>query len=276
MLKRLLAFILSLILAFSLAACGKANTGDETIDSMSVKELGDALLDAFEDADALQSELDSANERIEELEKITAGVQGTDKILPAISVIEDGTGQKTFNTSSGKFALETSLVYPGSFALPQDGVTQLSKFRIAPSELWLVRRQGNKLELQSSDGGVYVVFYVFGTTEWVVGEDGKKQPEGLAALLDGVVEGLPASPGYGAGISGELVVNDKTRGAWAQVGTTIDSSPAVARLGICGVSEVGFSYVAVYKGEKNTLLEESLDGLFGTLTLGDNPVKWSK
>ena len=95
--RKIVAMTLVVVMSATLlAGCGKARTGNATIDKMSPQELGEALVRALNERSQYKTMSEDLQAQVDDLQKKVQGVQFADPEFPAIDKVQDDTGRLTF------------------------------------------------------------------------------------------------------------------------------------------------------------------------------------
>lgn len=251
--KRILAVILALAAMTSLlTACSK----DENADPL-LEEDKEFLVESIR---MLESDVDSAYLRIEELETMLKGVQGETVKKAAITEFSDGTGRETMNSFDSIVTLPVPFEYPNSVQSYNTSAVSVSEsVNIKPSSNWMVNLSGTEVQLEhtsSKISGVIKVGAIDRLAERV-------QVAALTEHMNTFFSNLPPE-----NITYKrLYVNANWMGMDASSHTFIDEEDAQLRCGMLGYGDLCVTYMFAYKGEADSSKDELILTLLQTMKI---------
>ncbi|MEM4385419.1 MAG: hypothetical protein QXD03_02590 [Candidatus Anstonellales archaeon] len=238
--KRVLGVIICLTIVFS--GCGKK----EDLYKLSKDEL-------VKKVENQKVEIETYTARIKELEELLAGVTEEKDKIPAISDIGDGTGRLTFNSIEGKIKFKQPLQYPKSTQAPKTSSIEVTEgISIEPSKNWLIKIDGNTIELNHVLGVVGVIK----AGQVKIPSSEKVIQEELSKFFKEIP---PAEVVYN-----RLFIKDKCWGLEGKAPTRINKEKAYIRCGMFGFGKKTIVYMFVYNGDRNDEKEEAIISLLNT------------
>lgn len=281
------------LVGMALVGCGEkyAQTGNATIDSMTVDQLGEALLRALEERSSYKTKVESQGEIIEDLSEKVKGVQEVDPEFPAVAELEDG--RVVFNKPGDKVRLPEVLSIPGDSPVTPENLISMGSGRRLTLEMdqsWTYRVEGNKLYVVNS-GGVYGVISLgtmagMDTLELIdtLFDGNEARPEivnkstGLVVAeavpaSDGLIVGIPPQPGAPGGKDALISWNNKVVGRQVLMHTAVEDSPATLRAGAYVVQGTSVVYVFMYETAMEDISEMSIRTLIGQMLIQNKPIK---
>lgn len=285
--KRLISLLLLVsVLASLLVGCGSAGTGNETIDKMSKKELGTALVRALKDRSSYKEATVELQGQIDDLNKKVQGVQLADPVFPAIDKVEDGTGRVTFKKPGTYVKLPDPMRVPGDVPAEVNNLISMGgdtgiKMTMVP--VWSYRIEGNKLWVSSSTGvyGVIVIGKMNSVLDMSLlstlfdGSPGQAEEKDqwdrivkpYIAKSEGLKKSVPADPGKGAGKDGQISWNNKVVGRQVLLNTTVEGKSSVFRAGAFAAQSNSVMYAFMYETELDESKEAIILALVQAITI---------
>lgn len=241
--KLALALITGLLLA---TGCSKS---DDPLAEYSKNELIDMLNEAYDD-------IAEKDETIGQQQTLLEGIQEEVNVTSAISRMEDGTNRLTFNSINGKIVFPEPFLYPDSTQSPNTSSLNITEnLTIVPTSNWLIKMDGTTLELE----------HISGIEGMIKAGDIKKvipNEEYQGQFTKFFTEFPPETITYS-----KLFLKDNWWGMQATTPTRIDGEDAYLRCGMVGFSKQCFTYMFVYRGEKDNSKDETILNLIKTIQL---------
>lgn len=290
---RVIALVLIVCLGMGLlTGCEQhTKTGNPTIDSMTVDQLGEALVRALNERASYKQQSEDLQARVDELEKMVQGIQFADPEFPAIDKVEDDTGRVTFKKPGDYIKLPDPMRVPGDVPAEVNnkismGGEQGITMKMAP--IWTYRIEGNKLWLSSTTGvyGVIVIGQMKGVLnmdllntifDGSAGQPEKKDDWGriiqpYIPKSEGLKKSVPADPGKGAGKDEDIYWNKNKVGRQVILNTSVEGNSAVFRAGAFAVQSVSVMYVFMYETEADDSKEAIILSAIQSITIQNVPV----
>ncbi len=270
--KALAVGMVAVITSVSLAGCGKEDPNKSTkypqLDGTSRDELIDKLMEYNTKNSELQTEVDN-------LQAALNGLTESQSSTPSevISSVGDGTNRMTFNTIDSKIIFPESFAYPSSVAPKGDTYINVAGVKMKFNSNWVVKMNGNCVEVQYDDGIVGTIKVSDSTM--ILHYD---------AILNDVMkpwfEGLPNPQATYKKIT--LNSEDVGSGVHAETPTTIDSDTAYLHCGMIhnDPNDKTVTYVFVYRNAsgsdvaKNDIIKNVISSIefsdIAKVTISDN------
>lgn len=240
--------ILTIIGAILITGCGKSE--DKEYEDMSKDE----LITEIYDLESRNSKLFTENANYK---KLISSIDSSGSTLPAISTMNDGSGNLTFNTYDSKMIFPSTWQYPGSKEISANTRIVLAEhFSVAPSNGWITKLSGASLELEHTNG-------VSGLIK--VGQIEDMYDTKL--MKDEVVAPWFSSFSKETVIYTDIFVDNRMRGVQAKTPIYIDGEEAYLKAGIFGLGEYSVQYVFVYRGINDASKDEVIDAILNSMTL---------
>ena len=254
--RRFLLFLISIISAtIILSGCNGSNTEDELMNK-SKEELVQLVR-------GKESQINSDQERIAELEGMLQGLGIESNKTPAISEFKDGTGRTTFNSIDGKIIFPVPFQYPESTQSPNtSSVNIASGINIKPTNNWLLKLDGTRLYLEHTSGIVGEV-YVATISKSVA----------ISELQSTVISPFFKDfPPYEVSYS-KIFLNEAWSGIQADTKTNIDEKESKLKCGMITSGYTQISYMFLYNGVRDSSKDEMITTLLNTITVNGNQFK---
>lgn len=214
--------MMATLTAVSLVGCGKEdpNKSDKYPELNGATR--DEIIDKLMEYNTANGELE---QKVNDLTVSLNALSESQSSVPSevISSVGDGTNRMTFNTIDSKIIFPDSFAYPGSTAPNGDTYVTISGVKMKFNSNWIVKMNGNSVELQYDDG-------IVGTIK--VSESTMVMHYDL--ILNDVMkpwfEGLPNPQATYQKI--RLNNEDDGSGVHAETPTTIDSDTAYLHCGM--------------------------------------------
>jgi hypothetical protein len=278
---RVTTFVMAFLL---LTGCTQySSTGNESIDSMSVTELGIAFARALDEQRMTHDELEDAYLEIDRLWDLVHGVQFEDPLFPAIKRLNDATEREVFAKPTDFLPLLEPIVYVGSETIAVNnrlafgGIAGIT-LGIFPS--WSFRMDGNKLYMSTIPGidpGIYGIITVGRfrgelNMEYVDivfdGHEGREEvrdesdPERIMVPgikpTRGIVNWVPMDPGRPNLPRGEVTMNRTVIGRVARLHTSVEGHSGMLHVYVFGYEScivlAAFAYETAYNDTSEALL----------------------
>lgn len=290
--RKIVAMTLVVVMSATLlAGCGKAKTGNATIDNMSPQELGDALVRALNERSQYKAMSEDLQAQVDDLQKKVQGVQFADPEFPAIDKVQDDTGRLTFKKPGDYVKLPDPLYIVGTDTADVDNKISMGGARgitLKMTPIWSYRVEGNKLWM-STVSGIYGVV-VIGKLASYLGMDminilfdgSEGQPEIKDAWgnktqdyipkSDGIIKSVPADPGKPAGKDGAIFWNGNKVGRQVVLHTSIEGKSGVFRAGAFVAQNVSVTYVFMYDKEMDASLEDTITTAIQSISIQNIPI----
>lgn len=290
--RKIVAMALVVVMSATLlAGCGKAKTGNATIDKMSPQELGEALVRALNERSQYKTMSEDLQAQVDDLQKKVQGVQFADPEFPAIDKVQDDTGRLTFKKPGDYVKLPDPLYIRGTDPASVDNKISMGgahgiTLKMAP--IWSYRIEGNKLWLSTVSGiyGVVVIGKLAGNLDMdkinVLFDGSEGQPEIKDAWgnitqpyipkSDGIIKSVPADPGKPAGKDGTIFWNSNKVGRQVVLHTSIEGKSGVFRAGAFAAQNASVTYVFMYDKEMDASLEDTITTAIQSISIQNIPI----
>ncbi len=290
--RKIVAMALVVVMSATLlAGCGKAKTGNATIDKMSPQELGEALVRALNERSQYKTMSEDLQAQVDDLQKKVQGVQFADPEFPAIDKVQDDTGRLTFKKPGDYVKLPDPLYIRGTDPASVDnkismGGAQGITLKMTP--IWSYRIEGNKLWMSTVSGiyGVVVIGKLAGNLDMnmvnALFDGSEGQPEIKDAwgnitqpyipMSDGIIKSVPADPGKPAGKDGTIFWNGNKVGRQVVLHTSIEGKSGVFRAGAFAAQNASVTYVFMYDKEMDASLEDTITTAIQSISIQNIPI----
>jgi hypothetical protein len=290
--RKIVAMTLVVVMSATLlAGCGKAKTGNATIDNMSPQELGEALVRALNERSQYKTMSEDLQAQVDDLQKKVQGVQFADPEFPAIDKVQDDTGRLTFKKPGDYVKLPDPLYIRGTDPASVDnkismGGAQGITLKMTP--IWSYRIEGNKLWMSTVSGiyGVVVIGKLAGNLDMnmvnTLFDGSEGQPEIKDAwgnitqpyipMSDGIIKSVPADPGKPAGKDGTIFWNSNKVGRQVVLHTSIEGKSGVFRAGAFAAQTASVTYVFMYDKEMDASLEDTITTAIQSISIQNIPI----
>jgi len=292
--RKIVAMTLVVVMSATLlAGCGKAKTGNATIDKMTPQELGEALVRALNERSQYKTMSEDLQAQVDDLQKKVQGVQFADPEFPAIDKVQDDTGRLTFKKPGDYVKLPDPLYIRGTDPADVDNKISMGGARgitLKMAPIWSYRIEGNKLWMSTVSGiyGVVVIGNLAGNPDMNMNKindlfDGSEgQPEIKDARgnkiqdyipkSDGIIKSVPADPGKPAGKDGTIFWNGNKVGRQVVLYTSIEGKSGVFRAGAFVAQNVSVTYVFMYDKEMDASLEDTIITAIQSISIQNTPI----
>ncbi len=263
--KRLLSLVLAVtIAATTLSGCGQNKVNEDGTPNYSAYTKEELI----QTIGNLQFNYQTLAKQKSDLDKMYESLTSMDSPKTSIGVVQDGTGNYSFNSIDSNIIFDPEFNYPGSVSISPTGTVNIvNNVSVTPGSNWAMRMNGSALELQHL-GNKNEVDGITGTI-LVSKYDGTPIPS--ADLMNNVL-----MPMFNNDLSPEQVkkakfqeifIGNKTSGVQATVPIMIDSENAFLRVGLTSFGGSSLLYVFVYRSEQDTVKDESIRSVIKSITI---------
>ncbi len=254
--KKILAVILVLGISLMITSCGsQGNTDTNYAEQVANLQRENALM-----AEIIKED----EEKIKSLEDTIAALTGGE-VRAAITSIEKGSNVKTFNSINGATWFITPFEYKGSTLAPSTSKLYITdKVMLVPSSNWIIKMQGSSVEFNHHSGIIGII--KVGTIEEVI------PPEQIqGSIFQPFINNIPSDKV----VYGDIFINERCWGKYANINTTIDAQPATLKAGAIGYGGISVTYMFGYDTEYDATKNELIDTLLKTLKINNQDISYN-
>lgn len=254
--KRALGIIICITMVVTIGTgCGKSSDPNDLH-----KYSKDQLIDSYNTLNTAYTEQIATNEQ---LQKQLSALMAEGEVTPAISVVGDGTGRLTFNSTDSKIIFPNTFGYPGSEPITPDGKIYItSSVALKPASNWISRINGSALDIEQSTTGISGTIKINQITNGLTPDSLKE--EVLQPWFDQVA--------YTTVNYSNIFMGGTTVGMQAETPILIDSENAYLICGMAAAGKSTITYVFVYRGSNDSTKDELIKTLINSMTVDGNQI----
>lgn len=227
------------------------------------KEEGPTKEDLMDEIEVLQDQVEQLTSENTDMSSILSEIRGEADRGFAITSVQDGTKNETFNSIEGKIIFPGKLKYTGASQAPNtSGVMLTSRIKFNPSNNWVIQINGTTTKLYHPNG-------VWGTIKVSYVPELVKIGELIDNELIPFVEQIPNTfLSYG-----KVYLEDIWKGAYADMSILNENKPAIVRTGLWGHTDTAVSFVFYYNGDRDLTKDELITTLLKSVNVNGLPVR---
>lgn len=222
---------------------------------------GMSKTDIIAEYEALEADYLAQTEQLVQTQNSLDALSKDGTVTEAITVMGDGTGRFTFNSTDSKIIFPNSFVYPNAQAIAPDGsITITSGVTVSPSSTWITRINGSSLELEQSTNKISGTIKVNSIVEQLPAD----------TLLTDVLQPWFDTVSYSGVDYTDIFVGTTSFGKQAETPIMIDSENAYLVCGMVGLGSYSVTYVFVYRGTEDVTKNELIRNVINTVKINGN------
>lgn len=222
---------------------------------------GKSKADIIAEYQRLEADYLAQTEQLVQTQNALDALSADGTVTEAITVMGDGTGRFTFNSTDSKIIFPNSFVYPNAQAIAPDGsITVTTGVTVSPSSTWITRINGSSLELEQSTNRISGTIKVNSIAEQLP----------VDTLLTDVLQPWFDTVSYAGVDYTDVFVNTSSFGKQAETPIMIDSENAYLVCGMVGLGSYSVTYVFVYRGTEDATKNELIRNVINSVKINGN------